>query len=219
MSTLTKMVLGAMGALRPEPVLGDAARRIALPPPERGLPGALMQALAGRRSVRAFRTDPLPPQMLSNLLWAADGVNRDGGGRTAPSALAANEIRVIAALPDGAYAYDPVAHALDLVAEADVRRVTGYQDFVDEAPLDLVYVADHDRMTLVPVSQREGFAWVAAGAIAQNVYLYCAAAGLGSVLRAWIDREAIARALGLPMNQHVLLSQTVGFPDAESGRP
>lgn len=212
MSTLTKLVLGAMGALRPEPVLGDAERRIALPAAERSQPYPLMQALGERRSAREFRTDPLPRQQLANLLWAADGVNRAHGGRTAPSAMGANEIRLIVALPDGAYAYEPASHALELVAAADVRRVTGYQDFVDDAPLDLVYVADHGRMSQVAVMQREGFAWVAAGAIAQNVYLYCAAAGLGTVLRAWIDREAIARALGLPLDQHVLLSQTVGYP-------
>jgi nitroreductase len=92
-----------------------------------------------------------------------------------------------------------------------VRRVTGYQDFVDEAPLDLVYVADHARMKMVPAAQRTAFASVAAGAIAQNVYLFAASAGLATVLRAWINREAIAQALGLPHDQEVLLSQTVGF--------
>lgn len=212
MSTLTKLALGAMGALRPKPSLGDATRSIELPPPQREIDFALMQALAQRRSTRDFRSDALPPQMLSNLLWAADGVNRDAGGRTAPSALNAQEIKVYVALPQGAYCYDAKAHALRLAAAADLRRVTGYQDFVDDAPLDLVYVADHTRMALVAASQREPFAWVASGAIAQNVYLFCAAFGLATVLRAWIDREAIARALGLPMDQQVLLSQTVGYP-------
>jgi nitroreductase len=90
--------------------------------------------------------------------------------------------------------------------------VTGYQDFVDEAPLDLVYVADHRRMRLVPVAQRDSYASAAAGAIAQNVYLYSASAGLATVIRAWIDRSAIADALGLSHDQHVVLSQTVGYP-------
>ncbi len=215
MSTLTKLMLGAMGALRPAPALGDSTRRIELPPAQRDQPGALMHALSLRCSTRSFRPDPLPRQMLANLLWAADGVNRDDGRRTAPSALGVNEIVVVAALPEGAYAYDPAAHALNLLAAADVRRVTGYQDFVDEAPLDLVFIADHDRMGHVPVEHREAFACVAAGAISQNVSLYCAASGLATVLRAWIDREAIARALGLGMNQHVLLSQTVGQPSAK----
>jgi nitroreductase len=92
--------------------------------------------------------------------------------------------------------------------------VTGYQDFVDEAPLDLVYVADHGRMKLVPVAMRESYASIAAGAVAENVYLFAAANGLATVLRAWIDREAIASALGLGHDQQVLLSQTVGFPEA-----
>ncbi len=92
--------------------------------------------------------------------------------------------------------------------------MTGYQDFVDEAPLDLVYVADHTRMAMVPVAQREAFAYAAAGAIAQNVYLFAASSGLATVIRAWIDREAIANALGLTHDQQVLLSQTIGFPKA-----
>ena len=116
------------------------------------------------------------------------------------------------ALPSGAYRYDAGAHALHLVAASDVRRVTGYQDFVDTAPLDLIYVVDHTRMARVPVTQRESFASVAAGAIAQNVYLFAASTGLATVLRAWIDRNAIAGALGLSHDQQVLLSQTVGFP-------
>ena len=96
------------------------------------------------------------------------------------------------ALPSGAYRYDAVAHELRLVAASDLRRVTGYQDFVDEAPMDLVYVADHARMRMVPVGQRESYASVAAGAIAQNVYLFAAGSGLATVIRAWIDRAAIA---------------------------
>jgi nitroreductase len=126
----------------------------------------------------------------------------------------AQEIDIFVALPSGAYRYDAAANALQLVAGRDVRRVTGYQDFVDEAPLDLVYVADHGRMKLVPVAMRESYASIAAGAVAENVYLFAAANGLATVLRAWIDREAIASALGLGHDQQVLLSQTVGFPEA-----
>ena len=212
MSTLGKLVLGAMGRLRPEPATGNSAPSIALPEPERhgGLP--LMEALARRHSSREFKPDPLPPLVLSALLWAAYGINRAEGGRTAPSALNAQEIDIYLALPAGAYRYDAVAHALRLASASDVRRVTGYQDFVDEAPLDLVYVADHARMGAVPVAQRGSYASTAAGAIAQNVYLYCASAGLATVIRAWIDRDAIADALGLPHEQQVLLAQTVGYP-------
>ena len=160
---------------------------------------------------------PLPLPLLSNLLWAAFGVNRPDGGRTAPSALDAQEIDVYVALPDGAYLYDAATHALQLVAAQDLRRVTGYQDFVDEAPLDLVFVADHARMRMVPAAQRETFAYTAAGAIAQNVYLFAAGNGLATVIRAWIDRAAIADALGLTHDQQVLLSQTVGYPAKSRG--
>ncbi|MDT3680346.1 MAG: nitroreductase family protein [Burkholderiaceae bacterium] len=211
-NTPVKLALGVMGRLRPRPATGGAATTIALPPPERhgGMP--LMEALGSRCSSREFASDPLPLPLLSNLLWAAWGANRPNGGRTAPSALDAQEIDLYAALPEGAYRYEAAEHRLRLVAAADIRRVTGYQDFVDEAPLGLVYVADHRRMARVPVAQRESFASAAAGAIAQNVYLFAAGNGLATVIRAWIDRDAIAEALGLAHDQQVLLSQTVGYP-------
>ncbi len=171
-----------------------------------------MEALAQRHSSREFKPDALPLQPLSDLLWAAYGVNRPDVGRTAPSALNAQEVDVYVALPSGAYLYNAADHVLRLVAASDLRRVTGYQDFVDEAPMDLVYVADHARMTMVPVSQRESYASASAGAIAQNVYLFCSSTGLSTVIRGWIDRTAIADALGLTHDQQVLLSQTVGYP-------
>jgi nitroreductase len=213
MNTLTKFALGMMGRLRPRPAVGSAAPHIDLPAPDEvgGLP--LMQALRQRASRRDFSSRALPEPVLSSLLWAACGINRAAdGGRTAPSALNAQEIDIFVALPAGAYRYEASGHRLQLVAATDLRRITGYQDFVDTAPLDLVYVADHAKMSLVPVKQRESLAAVAAGAIAQNVYLYCAGAGLSTVLRAWIDRSALADALGLTHDQQVLLSQTVGYP-------
>ncbi|HCE07909.1 MAG TPA: nitroreductase [Oxalobacteraceae bacterium] len=214
MNTLTKVALGMMGRLRPKPALGDSAPSIALPPFEKhgGLP--LMEAVTGRHSSRDFAPDALDLPLLSGLLWAAYGVNRPDGGRTAPSAMNAQEIDMFVAMPAGAYRYDAAAHELRLVAASDLRRVTGYQDFVDQAPMDLVYVADHKRMSLVPVGRREAYAYAAAGAIAQNAYLFAAANGLATVIRAWIDREAIAEALGLTHDQQVLLSQTVGYPVA-----
>lgn len=212
MSTIGKVTLGLMGKLRPAPALGDAPRDLPLPAAEThgGLP--LYEALAARQSSRAFAPDALPLPVLSQLLWAAYGVNRPDGGRTAPSALDAQEVELYVALPLGAYRYEAAEHTLTLAAAADIRRVTGYQDFVDDAPLDLVFVADYSRMRMVPAAQRESYASVAAGAICQNVYLFAASAGLATVIRAWIDRHAIAEALGLTHDQHVLLSQTVGYP-------
>jgi nitroreductase len=212
MSTFTKFAMGAMGRLRPRPPQGSGIPTIELPAPDKSGGMPLMQALALRRSGREFASEALPLPLLSGLLWAAWGVNRPDGGRTAPSAINAQEIDVYVALPAGAYLYDASAHCLTLVAAADLRRVTGYQDFVDEAPLDLVYVADHTRMKRVPVAQRESYSSAAAGAISQNVYLFAAANGLVSVIRAWIDRSAVADALGLSHDHQVLLSQTVGYP-------
>jgi SagB-type dehydrogenase family enzyme len=211
MTTLTKLALGAMGQLRPRPPQGDAASTVELPAPDKrgGMP--LMRALAARHSSRKFAPDALPLPMLSGLLWAAFGMNRPGG-RTAPSAIDSQEVDVYVALPAGAYRYDAKSHSLKLVAASDLRRITGYQDFVDEAPLDLVYVADHRRMRMIPVALRESYASASAGAIAQNVYLFAASSGLATVIRAWIDREAVAEALGLDHDQQVLLSQTVGYP-------
>jgi nitroreductase len=212
MSTLTKLALGMMGQLRPKPAQGDTLPKITLPPPEKEGGMALMDALSRRHSSRDFAPKELPLPLLSNLLWAAYGVNRVDNGRTAPSAINSQEIDIYVALPSGAYLYDATANVLQLVAASDVRHVTGYQDFVSEAALDLVFVADHSRMKLVPVAKRESYASVATGAIAQNVYLFAASNGLATVIRAWIDRDAVADALWLNHDQQVLLSQTVGYP-------
>lgn len=215
MNTLTKMALGLLGQLKPEPAVGDATSTVHLPPVRLTGGLSLMQALAQRQSLREFDPAPLPEQMLSDLLWVAAGINRTAlGGRTFPSAMNAQEVDVYVALPAGLYRYIATGHTLHLVSAIDARRVTGYQDFVDTAPLDLVFVADYSRMKLVPAAQRESYASVAAGAMAQNVYLYCASAGLATVIRAWIDRGALAQALGLNNDQQVLLSQTVGRPKA-----
>jgi SagB-type dehydrogenase family enzyme len=214
MSTLGKVALSFIGQLKPDRVKERAiAPSIPLPRPDMQGGIALMQALAKRRSGREFSPARLPENVLSNVLWAAFGINRpQGNGRTAPSALDAQEIDIYAALPGGLYIYEPVAHSLSLVAEVDARKITGYQDFVDEAPLDLVYVADHSHMRMTPTEQRCTYSAVAVGAIAQNVYLYCASAGLATVVRAWLDRDALGKALGLSEHESIIVSQTVGYP-------
>ncbi|HSN79690.1 MAG TPA: SagB/ThcOx family dehydrogenase [Rhodoferax sp.] len=211
MNTLTKLALGLLGKLHPEPAEGNAVDTITLPAANTSGGMPLMHALARRQSQREFAPDPLPLPLLSNLLWAAAGLNRpELGGRTLPSALNAQEVDLYVALPAGLYRYAALGHALHLVRATDVRRVTGYQDFVDTAPLDLIMVADYSRMKLVPVAQRMAYAYACAGAMAQNVYLYCAAEDLATVIRAWLDRDALTKAMGLGTEQQVLLSQTVG---------
>ena len=213
-NTLTKLALGLMGQLRAEPPTGDdSTPTLALPPPTHSGGMPLMTALHRRESRREFSRRALSKQVLSDLLWAAGGINRpELGGRTAPSAMNSQEVQVYAALPQGLYRYEPVSHTLRLAVASDVRRVTGYQDFVDSAPMDLVYVADHTRMTLVPAAHRTAYASAAAGAMAQNVYLVCASEGLATVIRAWFDRRALSQAMGLGPDHELLLAQTVGTP-------
>jgi len=114
---------------------------------------------------------------------------------------------------DGSYLYQATTHSLVRVSSADNRRAMGRQGFVGRAPLNLVYVADYRRMGGILDSQREHYASADVGFIGQNVYLFCTSAGLGTVIRGWVDRQAIAGVLGLHEDQQVLLSQTVGYPD------
>lgn len=191
----------------------DASEPIRLPPPQMtgGMP--LMQALHARHSTREFAGKPLAPQLLSNLLWAAAGVNRpDSGKRTAPSARDWREIDIYVATAEGAYLYEPDAHTLRWVVTRDVRALTGKQDFVATAPLNLVYVADQQRMPEADAEDIHRYAAADTGFIAGNVYLFCASAGLNVVVRGLIDRSALAAALGLAPHQQIVLAQTVGYP-------
>ncbi len=193
-------------------VLAQAGSEIALPPAQMIGTVSLLQALRSRRSTREFSTRPLPLDTLSTLLWGAHGVNRaDSGGRTAPSAHNWQEIQVFVALPEGAYLYDARKHALRLVAGGDLRAATGLQDFVGTAPLNLVYVADFAKMGDASAEDRTFYASADAGFIAQNVYLYCAAAGLACVVRGLVDRRKLAPALRLRIDQRIVLAQTVGY--------
>jgi nitroreductase len=188
-----------------------AAQQINLPAPKIDGGKPLMQVLNERHSTREFGTEKLSPQMLSNLLWAAFGVNRTDGKRTAPSAVNWQEMEIYVTLPEGAYVYDAKANRLNLVAGEDLRAATGSQPFVGSAALNLVYVAD---MTKAKTSPENQAIWVPAdaGFIAQNVYLFCASEGLVAVVRGMVPREALAKALKLRPEQKIMLAQTVGYP-------
>lgn len=168
-------------------------------------------ALQRRRSTRTFLPDSLSLDELSAVLWAAFGVNRpESGGRTAPSARGWQEILVYAVMAEGTWRYDAQAHRLDLVKAGDLRAATGSQEFAGSAPLNLVYVADFDRMHDVREEDRVFLAGVDSGCIVENVYLYCAAAGLATVVRALIDRRSLAQALDLKPTQRIALAQSIG---------
>lgn len=186
---------------------------IDLPPPQTagGLP--LSEALAARQSNRAFAPRPLALQELSSLLWAAAGVNRpDSGKRTAPTARNWQEIDVYVVLAAGTYRYDAAGHRLEGVRAGDLRAEAGIQEFVADAPVVLVYAADFARMTGASDDHRRFYAAVDTGFISQNVYLHCAANGLSTVVLGMVDKEALKAAIGLRPEQHVQLSQPVGFP-------
>jgi nitroreductase len=205
-----RQFLGVM--LMSKTVLGGGESAIALPPPQMSDTVPLMQALRTRRSTREFSSRPLPRDVLSTLLWSAFGINRpDSGGRTAPSAHNWQEIAVFAVLPSGAYRYDARGHALQLVVASDLRTATGMQDFVGSAPLNLVYIADFAKMGDASAEDRTFYASADAGFVAQNVYLYCAAAGLACVVRGLVDRRKLAPALRLRIEQRIVLAQTVGY--------
>lgn len=192
--------------------LAQPVDTITLPPPATDGGRPLMQALKDRHSVRTFKADPLPVRILSNLLWAAFGVNRPSGQRTAPSARNWQEIDVYAALPEALYLYDAKGHTLTLVTAGDLRAATGTQPFVATAPLNLVYVADLKRTGTAPPEEQSPFTWADAGFIAQNVYLFCASERLGVVVRGLIPRETLAASMKLRPEQRILLAQTVGYP-------
>ncbi|MCA1961165.1 MAG: SagB/ThcOx family dehydrogenase, partial [Desulfomonile sp.] len=174
---------------------------------------SLASALKERKSSRDFRPDNLSPQTLSNLLWCAFGINRsDSGKRTAPSARNRQEIDIYVVGAEGVYLYDPKAHALMPVASGDIRDLCGVQEFVKDAALNLVYVADPARMSGMDETAQMYYAAADTGFIGQNVYLYCASEGLATVFRALMDKQKLAEALKLRPDQRIMFSQTVGLP-------
>ena len=185
---------------------------IKLPPPNLNSGKSLMQSLQARKSSRDFSTKKLPVEVLSNLLWATDGINRpESGKRTAPSAMGRQEIDIYIAMVDGLYLYNAQEHALKPVIKQDIRELTGKQTFVKDAPVNLIYVADYSRMSRGSVEERNFYSAADTAFIAQNVYLYCASEGLATVVRGSIDRDVLAKAMQLRDNQKIVLSQTVGY--------
>jgi hypothetical protein len=200
----------------PDIGLTQGADVIKLPPPQTDGGKPLMQALKLRQSTRGdFGPDvKLSLQVISNLLWAADGVNRPDGHRTAPSAVDWQNIDIYVTTADGLFLYDAPKHELKVLGKEDIRAVAGQQDFVKTAPLNLIYIADMAKAKgfggkgeIMPTAETWSFA--GAGFIAQNVYLYCASEGLACIVRAMVDAKAVAAALKLRPDQKVILAQTV----------
>ena len=205
-----------------------APEPIKLPKPAPKSGRSLVRSLQHRRTTREISDKKLPLQTLSDLLWAACGVNRKKGpfgipGRTAASASNSQEIDVYVALQEGTYLYEPFHHRLVPAVAGDLRRLAigrGQANAGAEAPVRLIYVADIDKLANTSGFQEPGlrdpdvqlsYYYVDTGLIAANVYLFAASIGLA----AWFhncDKSALPAKLGLRPDQRVLFGQTVGYP-------
>ncbi|MCJ7812358.1 SagB/ThcOx family dehydrogenase [bacterium] len=173
----------------------------------------LMEVLKERISSREFSSEKLPLQVLSNLLWAAFGINRpESGMRTAPSAVNWQDIDIYVALEEGLYIYDAESNILNPILAEDIRAATGIQPFVAEVPVNIIYVSDFSRIGLTDEDQKVFYSAADAGFISQNVYLYCASEGLATVVRNLIDKPTLAKRMQLRPEQRIILAQTVGYP-------
>ena len=202
-----------------------ALEPIALVKPETEGGRSVLAALKERKTNRNISEKQLPPQMLSNLLWAAFGVNREEGalrgrvGRTAASASNSQEIDLYVALPQGVYLYEAVPHRLNPVAAGDFRARAGRRGGAAKAPVNIFYVVDIAKYKEAPFQEpglkdpevQKSYYFVATGLIAGNVYLFAASHGLA----AWFhncNKVETAKEFKLRPDQRVLFAQTVGYP-------
>ena len=171
----------------------------------------LSDAITKRSSSREYTDKEVSLQHLSNILWCANGINRaDSGYRTYPSAKGRQSISVYVILKQGAYLYNYKNNTLELIAAGDFMAKAGTQAFVAKAPLNLIYVADISK--LGPMNaDNVALANLDAGHCSENVYLYCAGAGLSNVIRASVDTAALGKILKLTKNDVIIAGHTIGY--------
>lgn len=193
--------------------VAQTPQAIALPPPVMAGGMSLMQALEARRSVREYADRPVSDQDLSNLLWAAWGVNRpQEDGRTVPRWRDAYLLDVYVIRADGVWLYEPKTHRLLFHMAGDLRgQTTTGQPFVATAPLNLAYAIDTSKITGESEDDKNATAGATAGVTGQSVYLYCASAGLATVFRESVP-ASLAKTLKLAPGQIIQFAQTVGYP-------
>ena len=195
-----------------------ALSAIQLNPPEIDKGKPFMQVLKERKSQRDFSAQKLSSQDLSNLLWAANGVNRDDGRRTAPSAQNAQDVDIYVVMEEGIYLYEPKNHVLNPIAAGDYRRYAGSQGFVAAAPVNLVYVSDLSKINWgISEADKITVASLDTGFVAENVALFCASEGMVSVPRLSVDRDALTPILKLHPRQKIVLAHTVGYAKVKEG--
>ena len=186
---------------------------IQLNSPNKSRGSAVMKALSDRESVREFDAKELSLQDLSDLLWAANGINREDGKRTAPSAMNRQEIDVYVVKKDGAYLYDAAAHALKGVASGDFRKAVAVsQDYVTTAPVCLILVANLEKLGNPTEEGTRITAGLDAGIVSQNINIFCASVGLATVPRGTMNHAELKQALKLSDTQQLMLNNPVGYP-------
>ncbi len=192
--------------------IGQIIEKISLPEPPKtgGMP--LFEALSKRQSSRELNPRELEINRISDLLWAAYGINRPDGRRTAPSAHNWQETDIYIITPSGWYIYGPVQHVLLKMGNEDIREHAGNQDHIKTAPLILIYVADFARMKDTNDENRVFCSAVGAGCISQNTYLYCASEGLSTVVFGQVNKEKLREFFNLKDDQKITLGQAVGYP-------
>lgn len=192
----------------------NAQKPIKLNAPNKSRGTTVMKALSERHSVRDFSSKELNLQDLSDLLWAANGINRSDGKRTAPSAMNKQDVDIYVIMKSGAYLYDAKIHTLKPVVTKDLRGdVAGGQDFVKVAPVSLVLVSDISRFgSMASKEMNTIMGAVDVGTVCQNINLFCAATGLITVPRASMEKEALKQSLKLTDNQILIMNNPVGYP-------
>lgn len=191
-----------------------AQETIILPKPKTEGGKPLMEVLKNRQSARTFQNKELLLQDISNILWAAYGINRENSNRrTVPSARNKQEFDIYLSLSRGLYLWNPIENTLFLVKKGDFRKEIGMQDFVATAPLILIYVANFDKMDGMDDDKRVFYSANDCGYICQNVYLYAASENLNTVVIGSVNKEKVSELLNLKKSQHVILAQPIGYPE------
>ena len=186
---------------------------IKLNEPNKSRGSAFMKALSDRQSVREFDEKDLSLQDLSDLVWAANGVNRTNGNRTAPSAMNRQEIDVYIVNKEGTYLYDAASHTLKGLTAGDFRKaVASAQEFAATAPVCIVLVANLEKLGDPTLESTRLTASIDGGIVNQNINIFCAAVGLSTVPRGTMDKEALKIALKLSDTQMFILNNPVGYP-------
>lgn len=199
--------------------MSEKLQPIALDSPVADSNVTLIEALRRRRSNRDFDSAPVSQEHLSGIMWAAYGANRPDGHKTVPAAWGLYALDVYAIMPDGAYRYEPETNSLQPVVTGDMRSYSGMQDYVAYAPLNIVIFVNTDRLQLddkdmnkILQKNKERVACLDAGAVAENIYLYCAAEGFNVVERMLASEDSLKKALKLGRHNDFIVALSIGYP-------